>query len=313
MPNKIHFTPEQIDLIIGSYGTSETILSLSKKYNVVRSVIRRILKQRGIAIIRQVDKKLLSKNQRIKSLSDVLIAEYESGATMVGLKTKYKISFEKIREVFINNNIKIRSPESYVEVKFTEDEEESIVTMYLNGMIIRDISYLFKVSYPTILKVLYSHNVKDKQRGIPIYHQKNNPRGISGNYNGEHFRSMNELSFIINYLEKKNVSFKSGERMKGIEYWDTESQRVRCYYPDFLTDKFMIEIKPKDFWDKPNTIDKKIAAQKFCELNNLEYRLVHYPVILPLILDKFRKSEIIFDCKSREKFVRIYNKFVNFL
>ena len=45
---------------------------------------------------------------------------------------------------------------------------------------------------------------------------------------------MNELSFIVNYLEKKNIEAISGEKTKGIKYFD-QNNKKRTYFPDFIT------------------------------------------------------------------------------
>jgi hypothetical protein len=111
----------------------------------------------------------------------------------------------------------------------------------------------------------------------PMY-GKPSPRGSgngwSGWYKGWYFRSLNELSYMINVIERFNLSWESAERKKyRIEYKDFNGTN-RTYYPDFLIDeKYLVEIKPKKLWQSDNVKRKKEAAIEFCKNKNLKYKL----------------------------------------
>ena len=122
---------------------------------------------------------------------------------------------------------------------------------------------------------------------------------------------MIELSFIINYLERKNIGFKSEKEIQGIKYYHSEDKKTRIYYPDFLTNKYMFEIKPKGLWNTQKNIDKFIAAKEYCKLNNLTYRFVDYPIIIKPIINKYLNKEIKFSNSGLEKFLRIYGKYLS--
>jgi hypothetical protein len=99
--------------------------------------------------------------------------------------------------------------------------------------------------------------------------------GWSGWYKGWRFRSLLEVAFMINYIEKNNLKWESGEKKKFmIKYFDADGT-PRNYYPDFyLPDKRqLIECKPIKLFNTVTVKQKKEAAEKFCSENELEYNL----------------------------------------
>lgn len=100
--------------------------------------------------------------------------------------------------------------------------------------------------------------------------------GWSGWYNNWYFRSLLELSFMINVIERFNFKWESGENKKySINYIDYKGLE-KTYFPDFiLNDKYLVEIKPKKLWESNVIKNKKNAAIIFCEKNNLKYKLIN--------------------------------------
>jgi len=99
--------------------------------------------------------------------------------------------------------------------------------------------------------------------------------GWSGWYNGWFFKSLKELSFMINVIERFKFSWESGETKKyRVSYVDYKKTN-RNYFSDFiLNEKFMVEIKPKKLQNSINVKLKKEAAIKFCEKHGLTYKLL---------------------------------------
>jgi len=99
--------------------------------------------------------------------------------------------------------------------------------------------------------------------------------GWSGWYKGYYFRSLLELSYIVNVLEKENLIFENAEQRKyRIEYIDWDGQ-IRNYFADFLIEnKRLIECKPKRLHNSKEVILKAKAAREFCKNNNLEYEII---------------------------------------
>lgn len=99
--------------------------------------------------------------------------------------------------------------------------------------------------------------------------------GWSGWYKGWFFRSLKELSFMINVVERFGFEWESGEKKKyKISYINYENIK-RNYFSDFiLNNKYMVEIKPKRLHNTDTNRRKKEAAIKFCKKNNLKYKLL---------------------------------------
>lgn len=90
--------------------------------------------------------------------------------------------------------------------------------------------------------------------------------GWCGWYKKYFFRSILELSFIINYVEKNNINILSAEKIK-IPYIYNENKRN--YLPDYIDDnnKILYEIKPKHLLKAIENKLKFEEAEKWC-LNN---------------------------------------------
>jgi len=99
--------------------------------------------------------------------------------------------------------------------------------------------------------------------------------GWSGWYNGWYFRSLRELSYMINVIERFNLKWENAEKRKyEIKYLDYKGT-PRTYRPDFLIEnKYLVEIKPKKLWNSSNIKKKKEAAIIFCNEYKLKYKLI---------------------------------------
>jgi len=98
--------------------------------------------------------------------------------------------------------------------------------------------------------------------------------GWSGWYKNWYFRSLLELSFMINVIERFNFEWRSAETaIYKINYEDWNGTK-RTYHPDFiLSEKYLIEIKPKHLWNS-ETVKRKIAAANiFCNSKNLKFKI----------------------------------------
>lgn len=99
--------------------------------------------------------------------------------------------------------------------------------------------------------------------------------GISGWYKGLLFRSLHELNYMVNVLNRFNISFvpaeKSGLRIKYIGI----DGREHTYCGDFIvSNKYYVEIKPKILFNTATNKIKKEVATKFCKKINLKYKIV---------------------------------------
>lgn len=98
--------------------------------------------------------------------------------------------------------------------------------------------------------------------------------GWSGWYKGKHFRSLYELSYIVNVLDRFSINYELAESTRyKIPYTKSDGSRG-TYFPDFIVnDKYLIEIKPKGLWSTKSVQLKANAAIEFCFEHGLKYKL----------------------------------------
>jgi len=103
--------------------------------------------------------------------------------------------------------------------------------------------------------------------------------GWSGWYKGWYFRSLLELSYMINIIEKHNINWITGEQIKFMIKYEHNGV-IKNYFPDFiLNEKYMIECKPKKLWNTELIKSKKKYAEEFCNENGFIYKLREVPKI----------------------------------
>jgi hypothetical protein len=146
-------------------------------------------------------------------------------------------------------------------------------------------------------------------KGNPMYGKpspKGSGNGWSGWYNGWFFRSLLELSYMINIIERYQLNWLTGEIKKyKINYIDYKGVE-RNYFPDFIINgKYMVELKPKSLFKSDIVIRKKNAAKLFCEKNDMTYKLTCVP-----LLSNEKISELIETKKITltQKYERKYNE-----
>lgn len=134
--------------------------------------------------------------------------------------------------------------------------------------------------------------------------------GWSGWYKNWFFRSLRELSFMINYIEKNNFAWENGEQKKyRISYVDWQGKN-RNYFPDFVIEnKTMVECKPKRLQKSINVIKKSQAAEEFCKNHNLEFLMIE-PEILKL--EEIKKLHNLRKIKFTEKYEKKFLELINF-
>lgn len=152
-----------------------------------------------------------------------------------------------------------------------------------------------------------------KKHSISIKGEKNSmygkpsPQG-SGNgwcgwYKNYFFRSILELSFIINYIEKNNYSIKSAEYLK-IPYIFNNTKRN--YLPDYIDEqnKILYEIKPYHLIKSKENQAKFASANIWCTNNKYNFK-----ILSEYNFSKFKTSDIIHLRKNNLiKFIDRYEK-----
>lgn len=145
----------------------------------------------------------------------------------------------------------------------------------------------------------FSRGENNPMYGKPSPHGSGN--GWCGWYKNWHFRSLMELSFMINVIERFGFRWETGENKKyRISYLDYDD-KVRNYFPDFiLNERYMVEIKPKHLINTVTNKRKREAAKLFCINNNLRYK-----IITPTKRFTFEEIKLLID-DNKIKFVDRY-------
>ena len=132
---------------------------------------------------------------------------------------------------------------------------------------------------------------------------KKSGNGWSGWYKNFYFRSLLELSYLINTIERFDLKWESGEQSKyKIEY--ELNGRKRNYFPDFIINsKYIIECKPKKLWNTEVNLIKRKFAEEFCDKNNFVFKMIEPRKITFSELNEMVKNgEIFLIEKYRNKF-----------
>lgn len=161
-----------------------------------------------------------------------------------------------------------------------------------------------------------------KEKKSIAYSGKNNPmygkttpigsgNGWGGWYKDWYFRSLRELSYMIEVIEKKNQKWETGEKKIIIYYKDYDGTE-RTYKPDFIIDnKIIVEIKPKKLMETPTNILKKEAAIKYCKEHNLKFKMIDVKLLsIEKILELYLQKKIIFNKTTEIKFNEKYKKLI---
>lgn len=114
--------------------------------------------------------------------------------------------------------------------------------------------------------------------GNPMYGKpapQGSGNGWSGWYKEWFFRSLLELSFMINFIERFGFEWKSGEsRAFMVPYVDWKGTK-RNYFPDFvLNDRYVAECKPKKLRHTPSVMAKTAAAHELCARTGMKYKVI---------------------------------------
>ena len=128
--------------------------------------------------------------------------------------------------------------------------------------------------------------------------------GWSGWYKGWYFRSIYELSYMINIIERFKLEWKPAESKKYMVPYKYFDGRNRTYMADFIiSNKYMVECKPRKRWNSKVVQLKKNAAVIFCNDNNLIYKMVECNRLSRNeIIDVYNSGDLIFTDRYDKKF-----------
>ena len=146
-----------------------------------------------------------------------------------------------------------------------------------------------------------SSGANNPMYGKPV--PKGAGQGWKGYYKDFYFRSLREISYLL-YLDENNIPWETAERKKFIIKYQNYDGTERTYRPDFLVNNnTLVEIKPKRLQNSPLIILKSNAAIKFCEINNLTFQILDFPINADKIKSALVTGLIKFERDYKERFL----------
>tara|TARA_Y100000310_G_scaffold345742_1_gene469101 strand:+ start:1200 stop:2123 length:924 start_codon:yes stop_codon:yes gene_type:complete len=157
-----------------------------------------------------------------------------------------------------------------------------------------------------------SKSLQTSGKNNPMYGRpspQGSGNGWSGWYKEWYFRSLKELSYMINVIEKNNYKWRTAETNDlAIKYVDYNGNN-KTYRADFLIEEMnLIEVKPIRLFNTPSNIVKKEAAIIFCKKRGYNYVVSDVKILSVKDIKCFyEKGDIRFIKKYEEKW-RILNE-----
>ncbi len=134
--------------------------------------------------------------------------------------------------------------------------------------------------------------------------------GWSGWYKDWFFRSIKELSYMINVIEVGDLKWRTAETNDLAIKYISHDGNERTYRADFLIDeKTLVEVKPKKLMETPLNVRKKEAAVKFCKKNNYEYSITDVKLLdINDMVSLYDNKQIKFTKRYEEKYKKFIQK-----
>ena len=220
-----------------------------------------------------------------KEVSNRPEEKLKNSQRQIGLRTKEKNPFYNKKHTDITKQCISNSVEKYYE---THDGPMTGKTVYDSWVqkYGKEEADIKMIEYKK-LQSFNNSGVKNNMYGKPSPHGSGN--GWKGWYKGIFFRSLLELSFLVNYIERFKMKMINAEcSIYAIKYKDYKGID-RTYFADYIiNDKYMIEIKPKNLHNSYLVQLKANAAIEYCKNNNHKYKLIE-----PVKIKKEQIQELI--------------------
>lgn len=132
--------------------------------------------------------------------------------------------------------------------------------------------------------------------------------GWSGWYKGWFFRSIFELSYMLNVIERFSLSWESAEqkeyRINYIDYFGNK----RSYFADFIIGgKYMIECKPRKLINSPSVLLKTQAAIEFCKNIGIVFK-IREP--MRITTEEIKKMYDMHQIKFTDRYEKMFNNLI---
>ncbi len=260
-----------VSSIIDGYRQGASLDALKRRYHLSHSVLVTVLESHGVEIrpasTYPRGKRHSARERNPKLVTDMVKAYCQDGWSVERIAKHHQVDESAVSAWLKENGVKI---DPYRRGRLTEAQEQEAVRRYSEGQRLVDIQRSLGVRYQALRRALVGRGVTIR---TPL--QTNTRRfGYIGTYRHFLFRSLMELSFVLDHEGEHHVESAEGY---GIAY--RHGGRKRTYYPDFLLDHTrLVELKPDSYRQDPCVLAKARAAKVFCKRQGWEYVLTDWPV-----------------------------------
>ena len=303
---------EQEGEILKVYSETESLLETHRITGVSILFVRRHLKSLGLKLKNEGQKKT---NVTPEMELEIIKRYVQERVASDKVCREFKIRQNRFYDILNKYGHETREPNDTRRVYLTESQKEEIVELAKQGnntvAIKRKLSFICDGKRITTLirsyfklkgknhyekwNIVYGKEKADemteelKRRQSVNASGENNPmfgkpspqgsgNGWNGWYKEFYFRSLRELSYLLD-LDEKQIPWSSGEAHKfDIPYVNYKGTK-RTYRPDFLVNKEkLVEIKPKRLQKTPTIMAKAAAAIEKCKEWGLTYEILDFKI-----------------------------------
>jgi len=211
--------------------------------------------------------------------------------SMEKISKLYNTNYLVIKNLLIKNGVEIETKLTAKRASLNKEELLLAIELLKEECTIKQIAEYINKNH-----IIVSRTLKLNGYNIPkFFGDKTDKFSYVGRYKNWKFRSLMELSFI---LDNENKNIVSAENIK-IPY--VIKNKNRNYHPDFLLDgRILIEIKPECNQKRQNVLIKSEAAKIFCKNIGWEYKIISWSIDKNKIKKLFLERDVYFVNKSDE-------------
>lgn len=177
-------------------------------------------------------------------------------------------------------------------------------------------NYGEKIADQKMIDLKYKLSKNSSGKNNPMY-GKPSPRGSgngwSGWYKGWFFRSLLELSYMIQIIERFNLKWKSAETNEFKVSYKDYNGKIKNYFPDFvIAEKYVIECKPKKLISSDLVNRKAKSAIKQFKKIGLIYKITSISKLSNNHIKKLYQEGLIKFTKRYEEKMKNFNSYFIF-
>lgn len=269
----------------------DAVLSLLNETEINKTAfnkrLRSIFSENGTIISKYQKKYWINRGYEIDEIDDII-------------STNQKINSPRSVEYWISNGYSYKDAEfqvSSLQKKFGDVNKNLDIEILRDRSIFSEQYWINRYNYSdddarqkvseiqTAISKKYWRNITNEHREKHIHKGEQNGmygkpsplksgNGYKGWYNGKFFRSLRELNYMVNVLDRRGILYETAESKKYRINYIAYNGNARTYVGDFIVDnKYYVELKPKSLHNTEENKIKRTAAIEFCKNNGLIYKI----------------------------------------